>query len=287
MTNSKNFDHFNQLTEGGKRTIIKKATKQLQETPETKSPWQECSRCGGTGNLPCYSFIEGGVCFKCGGSGNGKKTSLVITSCSEQFSTLIEQTAQERLETAKAKKDAKQKIKEDAKQNKWNEFLKTNPAVKAVHELQNKLDTGIATQDDMNFLTNLPSFVCDMVRQSSFKAFLSEKQLFWVHKCYNETLEKLTKRKEDEENAIDAPEGKMQVTGQIVFMQTYDNEWGCTTKMLIQENGFVVWASLPASIYEAEKGDTVTFTATLTRNANKHNTANAKRPSKASILEKA
>ena len=28
-----------------------------------------CSRCGGTGYLPEYNHVEGGVCFACGGSG--------------------------------------------------------------------------------------------------------------------------------------------------------------------------------------------------------------------------
>jgi hypothetical protein len=30
-----------------------------------------CPRCGGTGYLPEYSHVSGGVCFRCGGSGSG------------------------------------------------------------------------------------------------------------------------------------------------------------------------------------------------------------------------
>jgi DnaJ-class molecular chaperone len=29
-----------------------------------------CMRCGGTGFLPQYGHVEGGVCFSCGGSGH-------------------------------------------------------------------------------------------------------------------------------------------------------------------------------------------------------------------------
>lgn len=30
-----------------------------------------CPRCGGTGYLPAFSHVSGGVCFRCGGSGGG------------------------------------------------------------------------------------------------------------------------------------------------------------------------------------------------------------------------
>ncbi len=29
----------------------------------------ECDRCGGSGFLECYDYIQGGVCFKCWGTG--------------------------------------------------------------------------------------------------------------------------------------------------------------------------------------------------------------------------
>lgn len=30
----------------------------------------ECPRCGGRGNIPAFSHVQGGVCFKCGGTGS-------------------------------------------------------------------------------------------------------------------------------------------------------------------------------------------------------------------------
>ena len=38
----------------------------LIDIPDHK---EECSRCFGTGRIPNYAHIEGGVCFKCRGSG--------------------------------------------------------------------------------------------------------------------------------------------------------------------------------------------------------------------------
>lgn len=28
-----------------------------------------CSKCGGTGNVPCFNHIEGGLCYECKGAG--------------------------------------------------------------------------------------------------------------------------------------------------------------------------------------------------------------------------
>ena len=37
-----------------------------------------CPKCGGTGYLPGYAHVEGGVCFLCGGSGRDGKTYIVL-----------------------------------------------------------------------------------------------------------------------------------------------------------------------------------------------------------------
>lgn len=38
-----------------------------------------CPKCGGTGYIPGYEHIEGGVCFLCGGSGRGSQSVIVRT----------------------------------------------------------------------------------------------------------------------------------------------------------------------------------------------------------------
>jgi len=37
--------------------------------PEDDFTFSKCMRCGGTGYLPEYHHVEGGICFTCGGSG--------------------------------------------------------------------------------------------------------------------------------------------------------------------------------------------------------------------------
>lgn len=38
-------------------------------TKEGKAKSKPCPRCGGTGRLSCYHYIDNGICFKCGGNG--------------------------------------------------------------------------------------------------------------------------------------------------------------------------------------------------------------------------
>lgn len=38
-----------------------------------------CPKCGGTGYIPGYEYVEGGVCFMCGGSGRGSHSVIVRT----------------------------------------------------------------------------------------------------------------------------------------------------------------------------------------------------------------
>jgi len=91
-----------------------------------------------------------------------------------------------------------------------------------------------------------------------------------------------------------APEGRVAVKGKIVMIKDvqgqsfsyYDS--GITTKMLVElGNKSTVWGTLPSKIYDAEKGDTVEFTATFEHAEGDHTHAFFKRPSKTSILERA
>ncbi|MBQ87195.1 MAG: hypothetical protein CMQ16_12415 [Gammaproteobacteria bacterium] len=63
-------------------------------------------------------------------------------------------------------------------------------------------------------------------------------------------------------NAEDCPTGRVEITGKVLNLTLVENSWGETCKMLVEaDQGFRVYGTAPA---EAEKGETITFTATVT-----------------------
>ena len=63
-------------------------------------------------------------------------------------------------------------------------------------------------------------------------------------------------------NAEDCPEGRVEITGKVLNLTLVENSWGETCKMLVEaDQGFRLYGTAPA---EAEKGETITFTATVT-----------------------
>jgi hypothetical protein len=124
---------------------------------------------------------------------------------------------------------------------------------------------------------------------------LSERQIAAAKRTIIEDTEKndariARKTAEAAEPKTAAPEGRVTVTGEIVSIKTYDGYMHGTVsvKMLVKDDrGFKVWSTLPDSIWQAEKGNRVTFTATLTLAADDPYFAKAKRPTKAEILERA
>lgn len=88
------------------------------------------------------------------------------------------------------------------------------------------------------------------------------------------------------ETLADAPEGKVTVTGTVLSEQMKDGYYGMQHKMLVQDDtGFKVWSTVPSKLSDVEKGDRVTFVATLTVSGNDKKFAFAKRPSKAAFVE--
>ena len=62
--------------------------------------------------------------------------------------------------------------------------------------------------------------------------------------------------------AEDCPTGRIKITGKVLKLTLVENSWGETCKMLVEaDQGFRVYGTAPA---EAEKGETITFTATVT-----------------------
>jgi hypothetical protein len=76
-----------------------------------------------------------------------------------------------------------------------------------------------------------------------------------------------------------APEGRVQVTGEVLSMRIDRTQFGCITKMLVKlASGSKVWCSVPTGANELRRGDTITFTATFERKAGDQFFAFGKRP---------
>jgi hypothetical protein len=100
---------------------------------------------------------------------------------------------------------------------------------------------------------------------------------------------------------VQAPEGKVTVTGEVVSVKWHDNDFGGALKMVVQsDEGWKVWVTVPKSLQgtsalvsggewkfteDVSAGQRVEFTATLTRSDRDPLFAFGKRPTKAKILD--
>jgi len=85
-----------------------------------------------------------------------------------------------------------------------------------------------------------------------------------------------------------APQGRLQVTGEILGSRSQDWGYGTTTKILVKTTeGWKLWLTLPSGIYGAQRGDTVTFTVTVEPSEKDPRFAYGVRPTKASIVTRA
>lgn len=79
----------------------------------------------------------------------------------------------------------------------------------------------------------------------------------------------------------------MDVQGTIQTIKAQESYYGTTLKMLVQHaDGWKLWGTVPAALEEAEKGDTVSFTATVSVSDDDPKFGFFKRPSKARNFNK-
>lgn len=88
-------------------------------------------------------------------------------------------------------------------------------------------------------------------------------------------------------NNVTCPEGRIVIEGEVVSVKEYDGYMPGTSswKMLVvTSEGWKVWGTRPDAIWQAEKGDRVRFTATVTRSEDDQLFGKFKRPTKAEVL---
>ena len=88
------------------------------------------------------------------------------------------------------------------------------------------------------------------------------------------------------EAAEPVPTGRIDVSGKVLSCKYQESMYGSTLKMLVKdERGFKLWGTVPSSIYEVERGDMVSFTATVEPSKDDDKFGFFKRPSKAVFIE--
>ena len=82
--------------------------------------------------------------------------------------------------------------------------------------------------------------------------------------------------------ALDCPEGRMTITGTVLGLKTEEGPYGVTTRMLVKtDDGYKVWGSRTANF---EKGDRVSFVATVMPSDRDKKFGFFKRPTKGVVL---
>lgn len=100
-----------------------------------------------------------------------------------------------------------------------------------------------------------------------------------------------TERREEEKAAQDAErkpvvEGRIEITGEVLSTKWQENDFGGREVMTVADDrGFLVWGSVPSAISNVERGDRVTFTATVEKSDRDECFGFFKRPSKADFIE--
>lgn len=162
-------------------------------------------------------------------------------------------------------------------------FIASTPEAQALINYDRECQNGEGT----------PAFISSLAEQLERNGYLSEKQISMILP----TIEKDKNRKtelagrEAEKHiliaqGVQAPEGKVLVEGEVVAFKEYANDFGWVRKMIVKSNeGWSVYVTQPSSI-SPEKGDRVSFLATLTRSQDDQLFAFGKRPTQASIIEK-
>lgn len=94
-------------------------------------------------------------------------------------------------------------------------------------------------------------------------------------------------RAEEYALANDAPEGRVTVVGEVVSAKWQESHFGEQYKMLVKHGeGWKVWVTVPVAFGQVNKGDFVTFVATLKRSKDDSKFAFGSRPTGKSIVPK-
>lgn len=133
---------------------------------------------------------------------------------------------------------------------------------------------------------NEESIIRDIVTKLIRYGSLSEKQFAFVAKLFEKIdtrPEREAKRAAEDAAAEDCPEGRIEITGEVLTTKSEDSAYGMTYKMLVRDDrGFKVWGTVPSSLdFNLDYGWRVSFTAAVTPSGDDPKFGFYKRPTKA------
>lgn len=160
------------------------------------------------------------------------------------------------------------------------EFVQANPdlAFMGVKKFEER-------QAQMPETSRENSFIHDVASKLNQYGSLSERQVAAVRTAVARDAERAAALATREVEVF-APvvEGRIVITGEVLSVKWQDSDYGGSLKMLVKDDrNFKVWGTVPSSI-EVERGNRVTFTATVEQSKDDETFGFFKRPSKATNL---
>jgi hypothetical protein len=141
------------------------------------------------------------------------------------------------------------------------------------------------------------NIICDIVGKLVQYGSLSEKQMNFLAKLTKEIetrpeievkkAEQKAQWQAEKENAIDVPEGRVEIVGTVLKVEVRETDYGTCWKMTVKcDGGYIVWGSVPSGLGDDSvlKGKRVKFTATLARSDKDTKFGFFKCPKKAEII---
>jgi len=137
---------------------------------------------------------------------------------------------------------------------------------------------------------DVDGFLGELAERVDDGKMLTERQLACVprnRKWIAEREARRAERAERDATAAPVPAGRREVTGVVLSVKVEDSPFGhdrTVVKMLVDAGDFRLYGTQPRSLYGAERGDRVTFTATLEPKAGENGFGFFSRPAKAALV---
>lgn len=218
-----------------------------------------CWKCGGSGYLPGYEYVDGARCWGC----NAHRGPLGWRSRADYEKVLARRAKDEERRARKAREEAERVAAE--KREAREIFVQENGDLVAALE---------AYAGHSRFILEARA---DVVLHGET---LTEAQVAALRKAIDDEAQRLAAE-------IEVPEGRQVVEAEVLKVKdeedTFSPYGGTVWKMLVQADGFRLYGSVPSSLVGSiERGSRVRFTATL--QPKETGFGFYKRPTKAEVL---